>query len=290
LTIKNTGHLPLFVNGLSSSNPAEFAPTAGSCPGGGLAPSQTCAIPVQFTPLGVGARIATLTLSDNAGGGTQNVALSGSGTTDATVRPTNFSIYYTRFGTQAVRAVTVFNRQTNSVSLTKSMSGPNASDFAITGGTCGSSLAAKTSCSIIFTYKPGALSAESALLNVSDKPDRLSPYFVSFVVAGTIPETVTPLNLSYGSVSQTSSKTLTETEINKSPFPISTSSSTSGPNAADFTIVGGTCTGTLLANSSCTVKVKFKPTSANAESATLTVKVPQDPTSPRNINLTGTGT
>ena len=76
---------------------------------------------------------------------------------------------------------------------------------------------------------------------------------------------------------------------NKSPFAISVGSSTSGPNAADFTISGGTCTGTLAKNSSCTVAVTFKPTSAAPESAALAVTVPQDPTSPHNINLTGTG-
>ena len=66
-------------------------------------------------------------------------------------------------------------------------------------------------------------------------------------------------------------------------------SSTSGPNAADFTISGGTCTGTLTGNSSCTVAVTFKPTSATTESATLAVAVRQDPTSPHSVNLTRSG-
>jgi hypothetical protein len=35
--------------------------------------------------------------------------------------------------------------------------------------------------------------------------------------------------------------------------------------------------------------VKFKPTTTAAESAMLAVIVPQDPTSPRNVKLTGTG-
>jgi hypothetical protein len=289
VAIKNTGHTTLFVDGVSSTNPAEFAPTASPCPPAGIAPSQSCSIPINFTPVGVGTRSATLTLTDNTGAGSQNVALSGTGTIDATVRPSTFSIYYTKFGTKVVKAVTILNRQTNAVSLNEFVSGPNAADFAITGGTCGSSLAAKTACSIYVTYKPGILGAESAQLKVTDKPDSLGPYDVSFNVAGTIPEMITPLNLSYGSVSQASSKTLKEIVTNKSPFTISTSSSTSGPNASDFTIVGGTCTGTLAANSSCTVAVKFQPTSASAESATLAVTVPQDPTSPHNVNLTGTG-
>ena len=246
-------------------------------------------IPINFSPVGVGARSATLTLTTNAGVGSQNVALVGTGSIDATVRPSTFSIYYTKFGSSVLKGVTVYNRQTNAVALNNYMSGPNASDFTITGGSCGSTLAAKTSCLVDVTYKPGILGAESAQLNVTDKPDSLGPYAVSFNVAGTIPELVTPLTLSYGTVSQASSRMLKAIVTNKSPFAISVSSSTSGPNGADFAITGGTCSGTLAANSSCTVAVTFKPTSAASESAMLAVAVPQDPSSPHNVNLIGTG-
>ena len=116
-----------------------------------------------------------------------------------------------------VKAVAVSNRQTNAVTLKNYLSGPNASDFTITGGSCGSTLAAKTSCLVDVTYKPGVLSAESAQLNVSDKPDSLDPYAISFNVAGTIPELVTPLTLSYGTVSQASSRMLKAIVTNKSP-------------------------------------------------------------------------
>jgi hypothetical protein len=188
-----------------------------------------------------------------------------------------------------LKAVTVSNRQTNAVSLSPSVSGPNAADFSITGGTCTATLAAKTSCSIQVTFTPGVLGSESATLTVSDSPDPGSPYSASFNVAGTIPETVAPVTLSYGTVLQTSSKTLKTTVTNRSPFTISIGSAISGANAADFTITGGTCGPTLAGNSSCTIGVKFKPTTAAAESATLAVSVPQDPTSPHDVSLTGTG-
>jgi hypothetical protein len=141
-----------------------------------------------------------LTLTTNTAAGSQSVSLSGNGTTDATVRPSTFTIYYITFGTKVLRGVTVLNRQTNSVSLSKNLSGSNAGDFTISGGTCGSTLAAKTSCSIDVTYSPGALGAKSTQLIVADKPDPLGPYVVPFNVAGTIPETVAPLNLSYGTI------------------------------------------------------------------------------------------
>jgi len=42
-----------------------------------------------------------------------------------------------------VKAVTVSNKQTNAVSLSLSISGPNSADFTVTGGTCGPTLAAR---------------------------------------------------------------------------------------------------------------------------------------------------
>jgi hypothetical protein len=114
---------------------------------------------------------------------------------------------------------------------------------------------------------------------------------VALSTGPTIPETVAPTTLSYGNVSRSSSKILKTTVTNKSPFAISIGSAVSGVNAADFTISGGigSCGQSLAGNASCTISVKFKPTIVGAESATVAVSVPQDPTNPRNVNLTGNG-
>jgi hypothetical protein len=288
LTVKNTGTNPLFI-GIVTSNDPEFAETGSTCPGGGLAHLATCTIAIGFTPSTLGSHSATLSVNDNTSTSPQHVAVGGTGSTDMTVLPVSFSFGNTKFGVKVVKSVAVSNKQTKAVSLSRSISGPNAADFTITGGSCSATLAANTACSIQVTFTPGVLGSESATLTVSDSPDPASPYSVSFNVAGTIPETVAPITLSYGTVSQSSSKTLKTTVTNKSPFAISIGSAVSGANAADFTITGGTCGPTLAGNSTCTIGVKFKPTTAAAESATLAVSVPQDPTSPHNVSLTGTG-
>jgi hypothetical protein len=205
------------------------------------------------------------------------------------VKPASFSIGDIKFGNKTTKTISVYNKQTRSVSLSKSISGPNAGDFSFSGGTCTGTLASKTSCTILVTFTPGVLGPESATVTVAASPDPNSPYFVALNVAGTIPESVT-LNLSYGTVSRASSKTLKATITNKSPFTISISSSISGANAADFTNTGGgTCGASLSGNLACTIAIKFKPTTTTLESATLTVVVPQDPTSPRLVHLSGTG-
>jgi hypothetical protein len=288
LTVKNTGTHPLYIQSVTSSD-AEFAATgATTCPANGLAPLASCTIAIGFTPSAVGGHSATLSVHDNTANSPQHVALSGTGTIDMTVTPSSFSIGNTRFGVKVVKTVTVSNKQTNAVSLSRSISGPNATDFTVTGGTCGATLAAKTTCSIQVTFLPGALGSESATLAVADSPDAGSPYSVAFLVSGTIPETVAPLTLSYGTVSQSSSKALQTTVTNKSSLTISITSSISGANASDFSIIGG-CGPTLAGNSSCPVVVLFKPTASGARSASLAVSVAQDPTSPHNVSLTGSG-
>ena len=291
LTVKNTGTHLLFIGSVTSNDPAEFAATgATTCPAGGLSPTLSCTITIAFTPGAIGARSATLSVNDNTATSPQHVALSGTGIADMTVTPTSFSIGDEKFGVKVTKTVTVYNKQTKSVSLSHSISGPNAADFTVSGGTCGGTLAAKTSCTLLVTFKPGALSSESATLTVSDSPDSLSPYNVAFAVAGTIPESVYPLKLSYGTVSRSSAKTLKTTITNKSPFTISISSSISGANAGDFTNTGGgTCGASLAGNLACTIAIKFKPTTTTFETGTLTIVIPQDPTSPLSVLLNGTG-
>ena len=153
-------------------------------------------------------------------------------------------------------------------------------------------------CSIIVNFKPGVLGTESATLAVSDTPAPLSPYNVSLSTGPTIPDTVLPATLSYGTVSHTSSKTLKVTVTNYSPYGLAIGAGTSGSESPDFQITGGTCglpldnISVLDGNSSCTIAVTFRPTTLTAESATLQVGVGgvgEDPNSPHNVNLTGTG-
>src|ERR1700722_10670654 len=75
VTLKNTGTVSLLVKNiaLAGTSPANFAETA-TC-AGTLAPSASCTINVTFTPLALGSRTASLTVTDNAGNGTQSVSL-----------------------------------------------------------------------------------------------------------------------------------------------------------------------------------------------------------------------
>jgi hypothetical protein len=183
----------------------------------------------------------------------------------------------------------VTNHQTRTVTLGETLSGTNTADFSVTGGTCTTTLGAGKACSLTVTFKPGVLGIESATLSIADSPDPLSPYLIALTTGPTISATVMPASIAYGTLTKTS-KTLSATVTNLSGFSLPLGESFSGANASDFAVAGGTCGAAAVAHSSCTIAVKFTPTGAgSAESAIISISVANDPTSPHNISLTGTG-
>ncbi len=294
LTVRNTGRTnSLAISGAASSDPAEYALSgAGTC--GAipvtLAPLKSCTLAVAFTPNAAGAHSATLTVDDNAASSPQTVGLSGTGIVDLTISKSSLVFGSEKFGVKTTKSFAVTNHQTQPVSLSETFSGINAADFSITGGTCTTTLAARKECSIIVTFTPGALGTESATLSVSDSPDPLSPYTVALSTGPTIPATVTPTTLAYGTLTaKTPSMTKNVTVTNLSKFSLSINESFSGANASDFAVTGGTCTDdTAATNSSCTIAVTFTPTGGgSSESASMAVNVAVDPTSPHVVSLTG---
>lgn len=292
LTVTNTGANPLFVGSVTSNNPSEFAATgATTCPPTGLAHSASCTISIDFTPNATGLRSATLEVFDNTATSPQSVALSGTGTVDMTVTPSSFAFGSVKIGSKATKAITVHNYQTNSVSLSEGFSGPNAGDFSVTSGTCTSSLAKTSVCTLIVTYAPTATGTESAAMTVTDSPDPLGPYTVSFSTSATVPESLSATKIVFGNVYQTASKTVSVTLTNLATGPITlTGTNIGGANASDFAVTGGTCGASLAASSSCTYAVKFTPSTETAESGSLSIGVMEDPNGgPAALALSGTG-
>ena len=293
VTVSNTGAThSLIVESASPSDPADYSlsgtGTCGALPAM-VAPKTNCTIGIAFAPGAVGAHNATLTLTDNATSSPQHVPLTCAGIAGLTRSKTSLVFGSVKFGVKSPLSFSVINHQTQQVILGETFSGTNASDFSITGGTCTTTLGAGKSCTITVTFKPGVLGTESAALSIADSPDPLSPYTVALSTGPTIPATVVPASIAYGTL-KTTSKTLNATVTNLSGFSLPLSESFSGANAGDFSVTGGTCGATAPPSKSCTIAVKFTPTGGGAaESASMAVNVGSDPTSPHNISLTGTG-
>jgi hypothetical protein len=95
ITLTNTGTLPLYISAaaIGGTNASDFVKWSDTCTGATVAPNATCTVAISFAPGASGTRNATLTFSDNAPGGSQSVALSGTGVTPPPPPPPANGIY-----------------------------------------------------------------------------------------------------------------------------------------------------------------------------------------------------
>ncbi len=84
----------------------------------------------------------------------------------------------------AVQTATVREAAVGGVTLTESIGGANPGDFVQTANSCGTTLRDGYTCSISIAFKPTTTGSRSALLTVSDSPDRTSPYQIQLVGIG----------------------------------------------------------------------------------------------------------
>ena len=142
-------------------------------------------------------------------------------------------------------SVTVTNNATTgSITLTgATIGGANAGDFAVTGGSCGRTLAASSSCTYAVTFTPSTENAESGTLSIAVAEDpNGGPPAVGLSGTGATPLKVAPAAISFGTVTEnTTSKPKTVTVTNLGGAAVSLSESVGGTNRGDFAVTGGTC-------------------------------------------------
>jgi hypothetical protein len=174
VTVTNTGTAALHVSivALAGTNSGDFTISADTCTGATVAVNATCSVSVTFTPGATGARSATLTFTDDAGGSPQTVALSGAGTAAGIAfNPASLSFGNQGTGsTSAAQPVTVTNSGTATLHITSvTLTGTNAGDFAKSADTCtGQAIAASATCTVSVTFTPTATGARSASLSFAD--------------------------------------------------------------------------------------------------------------------------
>ena len=148
--------------------------------GSSIAANGSCTVSVKFAPTATGARTGTLTV--NAGGVTNTVSLTGTGTAPGPVlnaAPASLSFAGTDVGSSsAAQAVTV----TNSGTAAATVSGVTATgDFSQTNN-C-SSVATGSSCTVNVTFKPTASGTRTGTLTVTSNANN-SPATVSLTGSG----------------------------------------------------------------------------------------------------------
>jgi sugar lactone lactonase YvrE len=299
LTLSNTSSSTLNISGITigGANPGDFTDTK-TC-GATLAANMSCTITVTFKPISAAPFSATISVADDASGSPQTATLSGTGTAaatpTATLTPSTLSFgSETVNGTATAPALTLSN--TSSVTLNISgitIGGANPSDFAETS-TCGSTLAANTSCSITVTFTPLSAAPFNASVSVADNASG-SPQSTTLsgtgTAAATASATLAPNPLVFPAVSVGTYSIGTATLTNTGTATLSNIiASFSGAGATAFsTYPTGTCGSTLSVGDSCTFVLHFQPAAAGGYAATLSV-ADSASGSPQTIALSGIAT
>jgi len=274
-TLTNTGTAPLTVGSLalSGANSGDFAVSSNTC-GSAVAVGSDCTVGVTFTPSALGGRSAQLSIPSDATNGTQTVSLSGTGVAPS-IGISSVSLSY---GNQLINtsstAQTVVVTNTGSAPLhisSVSFSGTNPGDFTATG--CTSAVAAGSSCNLNISFIPSAVGGRSATVSViSDALNGTQ----SATLAGTgiAPSaSISPATQDLGLVAvlfTSSPATYTVKNTGTATLNIGTPTLT-GANASEFFIYRNNCTAPLAPSQTCTILLRYSPTSGGAKSATLVV-------------------
>ena len=154
------------------------------------------------------------------------------------------------------------------------ITGTDATQFAQTNN-C-TVVAAGQTCTINLTINPtGTPGARSAAISVTDDASG-SPHSVSITgTAGTPTADLSPTSLAFPSTAigtTSAAQKITLTNNGNAPTLV-TGATISGTNAADFAVSANTCglAGGVLPTTNCTISVTYKPSTGNAETATLTI-------------------
>jgi FlaG/FlaF family flagellin (archaellin) len=178
VTLTNGGSSSLTIGSIqiTGTNPGDFALPTNTCVSS-LAVNATCTVSVTFTPTTSGSRAATLTYMDSATNSPQTVSLTGTGGAPiAGLSPSSFAFPNQPAATgSSAESFTLNNTGNATLNITTSIgfTGTNAGDFSQTT-TCGTTLAANTSCTIAVIFTPAASGSRSGAIDVTDNSNNVA--------------------------------------------------------------------------------------------------------------------
>jgi hypothetical protein len=315
--LTNSGSVTLNVTSiaLTGTDSSQFLlvpPTSGSpCSFGtsSINAGSSCSVGVQFKPTSAGPKSASVSVTDDASGSPQSLALSGTGTVAAPGIALSPAII--AFNNQAVGTTSgttnlqVTNSGTSTLNITSiTLTGTDGSQFLLVAPTSGSpcslgpsSLNVGSSCFVGVQFKPTSPGLKSASVSVADNASG-SPQTVSLSATGAAPGvTLSSNNVQFNNQAVGTMSAITNLQITSSgSTPLSIMSITlSGADATQFVMVsptsGSPCVigvSTLNPNSSCFIGLQFRPTSAGAKSANVNI-TDNASGSPQPVALSGTG-
>ena len=292
-TIANSGGVPATaVSGSGLSAPFTFKGggypgTGGSC-GAVVAAAGNCTVVVTFAPTTAGLATATLNLAYNTGAAPAAVARSvrGTGALPATISISDGSTY--NFGTVAINSSTdkTFTLTNGGNFVATAINGSGLSgayafkggSYPGTGGTCATTLAASTTCTIVATFAPTALGTFTATTTIGYFDGALTRSSTRPLTGLSAPAATMTISdgVTYDFGTQATGSSTDKTFTVTNSGGVDATAVVPGTLSAPFTFKGGaypgnggTCGATLSASQSCSVVVSFQPTATGLQTGTI---------------------
>jgi len=189
-SVTNTGSANLTVTGvgLSGTNVSEFALVSDGCSGAVLTTNQNCIVGLRFSPILGGTRTAVASVTDNATGSPQTIAISGLGYGIPVGNLSVASLSYANTlvtTTTPVKTVTLSNPGTDTLKIASvTLTGTNADDFRNPVSTCGSALAPGASCTISTAFQAHFSGNKYADITITDNANNVAGSTQSIALFG----------------------------------------------------------------------------------------------------------
>ena len=289
ITITKSGSPNLYGFSVSSSitgsgfqfKGGTFPGTDGTCPNNSSSTTySTCTIVVTFTPTALATYNSQVRLTYNNGdvSYTSSIPLSGTGKSKLTFTQGTYNFGQVIQSSSSERVITVQNPGSTDFNnlLATSLSVPYAfkgGTYPGTGGSCGTSLVAGQSCSLVVLFSPTTTGVQSQSLVFTYNDGHINNAQSTATLTG---EGIAQAIIS---VSDGNPFNFGTTNINGSinkTFILTNAGSVAGTSitlnfTSVFNLIGGTCSTTLNAGSICTIVVTFSPVAAITYNGVMTL-------------------
>lgn len=299
VTVSSTGTAPLQLSSLTlgGAQPGDFAidGTSTCMAGSSVASGSSCFVAVRFLPTAQGARNASLAIAHNAAASPAVVSLAGTGNSSPqpgiALDTTTLDLGQQVVGTTgAAKTVTLTNNGEAGLSFTSIAAGGIDGADIVLGGSCavGAIVPVQGSCTITAALRPSTLGNKAASLGIASNAPAgtVSIGLTGGGINAPAPEvSLSQVALGFGTVTLgTSSTPRTVVLINTGTGPLSLTGIES--SSSEF-VLSHDCPASLAVKASCTLRVVYRPTAANAAESIL---ITSDAlSSPNSIVLTGLG-
>jgi hypothetical protein len=271
---------------LGGPNATDFVITQDGCVAS-VAGGASCTVSVAFKPTSAALKAATLTVSGAGMGAASATANLGGNASAVSIDP--LMADFGPVNVNSTAAAKVFTVKNGGGAPTSALKASvSTAEFAIVGNTCdGVTVAPNGTCTVSVNFRPTSPGAKTAVVAVTGSGGEGAVAGLIGTGASTGLE-LSPMFVNFGSIGigANADRTITVTNTGSNTTGMLTPL-LGGANATQFTVLMNNCTAALAPMGTCTMVVRFSPSTANDKSATLTVTGAPGETG--TANLAGSG-